>query len=386
MDRLQDRIAYFDNAATTFPKPECVYTTMDSFARDCGVSLGRGQHKLSAKASCLADETQEMILQLFHCTNKKTVFTNSATEALNIILMGIDIPAGSTVYISPFEHNSVTRTLNYLQKTKGFTIEQLAVNKNGYEFDIEGISKQFRTRKPYCVIVSHASNVTGAVAPVNEIFSQAKNYGAITILDMCQTAGLIDTDISSSIYDYVVFAGHKTLYGPLGISGFIAGYPERLKPVIYGGTGIESANQDMPLTSPERFMAGSHNTTAIAGLNAALKWIIETGIENIYSKEEQNTHKLIEILKEYDNIQIFEPNHRIGVVSCVFDEYTSDEIGQILSKQNIAFRSGLQCAPYAHKFIGTFPTGTVRFSVGYFNNDADFEMIDHVLKYIYENG
>ena len=244
----------------------------------------------------------------------------------------------------------------------------------------------YKRQPPHCVVISHASNVTGAVAPIRELFSLAKQHGAVTVADMCQTAGLIDTDISSSDYDYVVFAGHKTLYGPLGISGFICQYPEQLPPLIYGGTGIESANQDMPITSPERFEAGSHSSIAIAGLNASVKWLLETGISNVYDREQENKRRLIELLTQYDNIRILHAEKQIGLVSCLFDRYSSDEIGQVLSEQHIAFRSGLHCAPYAHRFINTFPAGTVRFSVGYFNSDEDFSMLDHALQYIYENS
>lgn len=291
-------IAYFDNAATTFPKPECVYKAMDDFSRNCGVSLGRGQHRLSSKASYIADETRELLLDLFHCSNKKVVFTNTATEALNIILFGINIPNHAVIYISPFEHNSVTRTLHQLEKTKKISLEQLTVNKKDYTYDVESIRKQFENKNPDCVIVSYASNVIGTIAPLKDIFSIAKQYNAITIADMCQTAGLIDTNISSNIYDYIVFAGHKTLYGPLGISGFISQNPEILPPLIYGGTGIESANQEMPEDSPSRFEAGSHSSIAIAGLNASLKWIKEIGIQNIYEKEQFNRQKLIDILEK----------------------------------------------------------------------------------------
>lgn len=379
-------IAYFDNAATTYPKPECVYTEMDSFMRTCGVSLGRGQHNLSSKASYVADETRELLLDLFHCSNKKVVFTNTATEALNIILKGIAIPDGANVYISPFEHNAVTRTLHSISKTIDFNLITLKVNKKAYTYDLVKISEQFKTDNPYCVIISHASNVIGAIAPLQEIFTEAKKFDAITVADMCQTAGLIDTDISSNIYDYVVFAGHKTLYGPLGISGFISSFPQVLPPIIIGGTGIESANQDMPNEIPIKYEAGSHSSYAIAGLKASLKWINETGIANIYAKEKENHNKLINILRKYNNIIFFEPKNFVGVVSCLFDNYSSDEIGQVLSQNDIAFRSGLHCAPFAHKFIGTFPAGTVRFSVGYFNDDCDFEKLDSVLKYIRDNS
>lgn len=359
---------------------------MDSFARTNGVSLGRGQHLLSAKASFLADETRELLLQLFHCSNKKVVFTNTATEALNIILKGLHFPNEANIYISPFEHNAVTRTLHYLLKNNDFNIIELAADKNTLILDTDKIKLQFEKNQPFAVIISHVSNVTGSVAPIEQIFTFAKKYSAVTIADMCQSAGLIDTDISSSIYDYVVFAGHKTLYGPLGISGFISSFPRELEPIIIGGTGIESANQSMPDEIPIKYEAGSHNTTAIAGLNASIKWIQNIGIESIYHQEQKNYNALREILDKYDNIHYFKPLEHSGVVSCLFDGYSSDEIGQVLSQNNIAVRTGLHCAPYAHKFIGTFPAGTVRFSVGYFNNEMDFINLDNVLKYIYENS
>lgn len=383
---MQEHIAYFDNAATSFPKPEAVYQAMDDCARNYGVSIGRGQHLLSAKAAYVADETRELLLQLFHCTNKKVVFTNTATEALNIILTSQIISEGCIVYISPFEHNAVTRTLHHIAENKHIKIRQLMVDSDTLCYDIHAIQQQFQDEPPHCVIISHASNVTGAVAPIRDIFSLAKRYNSVTVADMCQTAGLIDTDISSSDFDFVVFAGHKTLYGPLGISGFICQYPEQLPPLIYGGTGIESANQDMPMSSPERFEAGSHSSIAIAGLNASVKWILDTGIQNVYEREQDNKRRLVELLTQYDNIRIIQAENQIGLISCLFNQYSSDEIGQVLSEQHIAFRSGLHCAPYAHRFINTFPAGTVRFSVGYFNTEDDFSMLDAALQYIYENS
>ena len=383
---MQEHIAYFDNAATSFPKPESVYLAMDDCARNYGVSMGRGQHILSAKASHIADETRNLLLQLFHCSNKKVVFTNTATEAMNIILTPQLLPSGCTVYISPFEHNAVTRVLHHLKSTQDIKIHQLAVYSSTLQYDLDKIGNQFSEAVPHCVIISHASNVTGTIAPIREIFSIAKKYNAITVADMCQTAGLIDTDISSTDFDYVVFAGHKTLYGPLGVSGFISQYPERLLPLIYGGTGVESANQDMPTSAPERFEAGSHSSIAIAGLNASLRWLLETGIHAVFDREQKNKARLIEVLEQYDNIRIIKASDQIGLISCLFDQYSSDEIGQVLSERNIAFRSGLHCAPCAHQFIKTFPAGTVRFSVGYFNNDEDFSMLDRALQYIYENS
>lgn len=380
------KTAYFDNAATTFPKPEEVYTFMDSFYRECGVNVGRGQHKLSARANALMEETRELLLDLFHCPNKRIVFTGTATEALNLIIRGIDIPKGANVYISPFEHNAVTRTLNYLQKSRKFEIIQLDVNRDRIEYDIPAIENSFNNKPPFCVIISHASNVCGALAPLDIIFKAAKKHNAITVADMCQTAGLVDIDLSSNVYDYAVFEGHKTLYGPMGVGGFITKNDTTLPPFLYGGTGIESANQEMPNEIPIRFEAGSHNIQAIAGLNAALKWIGRIGLGKIFEQERHNKTRLLESLEKYDNITVIKPESAIGVVSCLFENYSSDNIGQVLSDHDVAVRTGLHCAPYAHKFLGTFPAGTVRFSVGYFNNDEDFQMLESALDFIEDNS
>lgn len=383
---MDNEITYFDNAATTFPKPEEVYSFMDAFYRRCGVNVGRGQHKLASEASALMEETRELLLELFHCQNKKVVFTSTATEAINIILQGINIPENACVYISPFEHNAVTRTLHYLQKSKSFEIKQLDVDKNNLTYNLDSIKTQFKLHKPYCVIISHASNVCGAIAPLEEIFTIAKKYNAITITDMCQTAGLVDTNLSSDIYDYAIFEGHKTLYGPMGIGGFVAKPSINFPPFIYGGTGVESANQDMPDEIPVKYEAGSHNILAISGLNASLKWIDSIGIDAISDRESEHRKKLLEILEGYDNIRVIAPSDGVGVVSCVFDGYSSDNIGQVLSNYNIAVRTGLHCAPEAHKFLGTFPAGTVRFSVGYFNLDKDFSKLREALDYIEKNS
>lgn len=383
---MMDKITYFDNAATTFPKPEEVYSFMDTFYRECGVNIGRGQHRLAARATALMEETRELLLELFHCSNKKIIFTNTATEAINLVLNGISIPSGANVYISPFEHNAVTRTLHHLQQASDFNIQVLSVDSNTLDYNISEINTQFEKQPPFCCIISHASNVCGAVAPVSEIFSASKKYKSINIVDMCQTAGLIDTDLSSDNYDYAIFEGHKMLYGPMGIGGIIAKPTIKISPLIYGGTGVESANQDMPDEIPVKYEAGSHNISAISGLNASLRWIRNIGIEKIYIKEQQLTKKLIEIIENHDNITVLKPKNFIGVISCVFDGYSSDNIGQVLNENNIAVRTGLHCAPYAHKFLGTFPAGTVRFSLSYFNSDEDLQKLEQVLDYIEENS
>lgn len=383
-----EHIAYFDNAATTFPKPDCVYDYSNQFYRTCGVNVGRGQHYLAAKAASVVKEARTELKDLLHCPNKQVVFTNSATEALNMILQGLTIHEGGNIYISPFEHNAVTRVLHHLQQNEKINVIQLAVDKQTLHYDLHAIENQFLEATPHWVVITHASNVCGVVAPIKEICQAAKKSNAITIIDMSQTAGLVDIDLALDIYDFAVFAGHKTLYAPFGIAGFISSFKYKPMPILFGGTGFDSANPNMPNTIPEMYEVGSPNICAIAGLLSAIRWIKQIGIENIRAQETKNKEKLMELLREYSNIKIIEPMNTdsIGVVSCLFDGYSSDSIGQVLSQQSVAVRTGLHCAPYAHKFLGTFPSGTVRFSVSYFNSDEDFDVLRNALDYIEENS
>ena len=379
---------YFDNAATTFPKPEAVYTELDSFYRDFGVNVGRGQHKLASIASNKVEETRNLLLNMFHCQNNKVVFTPTATEAINLILRSM-VQDRCIVYVSPFEHNAVMRTLHAIGKQKNIDVCVLPFDLNKWQYDYEQVRHEFSTKSPDVVIMSHASNVCGFINPFLEIFELAKKYQAVTVLDMCQTAGLIDTDLSTDVVSYAIFDGHKTLYGPLGVAGVIGRHFNEIEPLIYGGTGIDSANIDMPDEAPSKFEAGSINIQAIAGLNAALKWIEKTDISQIHRRESENRSRLLDILKSYRNIDIISPcdsDNTVGVVSCVFKGFSSDNIGNILSTLNIAVRTGLHCSPMAHQTLGTFPAGTVRFSVGYFNDDEDFEALERALEYIDENS
>ena len=381
-------IAYFDNAATTFPKPEEVYQFMDTFYRECGVNVGRGQHKLATRAAALISETRRLLLDLNHCPYKTVIFTPSATEALNLILWSLIWRDNLNIYVSPFEHNAVTRFINYAAQTFKFSVSTLAFSKEAYKYDLEKIKYQFGENRPDVVIISHASNVCGVIAPITEICALSKKYGSTNVLDMCQTMGLVDTDLSSDNIDYAIFAAHKTLYGPLGLGGFIMNPDVRPEPLLYGGTGTDSANPLLPDALPDRYEVGSPNVHAISGLNASLKWIHRVGINTIFETENGNHKRLVDLLLQYGNIKIvpLDVTLGIGVVSAVFDGYSSDNIGQILSERDIAVRSGLHCAPDAHRFLGTFPSGTVRFSVGYFNTNEDFRQLKEALDYINENS
>jgi len=382
------KTAYFDNAATTFPKPEEVYVAMDEQYRNYGVNVGRGQHKLAAYANSVMEETRTLILDLFHAKNKHVVFTSTATEALNLLLNNV-VKSGLNVYISPFEHNAVTRVLYHLKEGVDFNLFTLPFDVGSWEYKFDSILQLFADYPPHLMIITHVSNVCGYVSPIYRLCELSKQYGATNVIDMCQSAGLIDTDLSSDYFDFAVFDGHKTLYGPFGIAGIIGKSMSSFAPIVYGGTGIESANQSMPLDAPSRFEAGSHNILSIYGLNAALKWINHIGIDSIYSKEKANHERLMELLSKYSNINIVSPitkEKSTGIVSCIFDGYSSDNIGNILSQNDVAVRTGLHCAPLAHKTLDTYPAGTVRFSVSYFTDDYDFEQLEQVLDYIEENS
>lgn len=374
-------MAYFDNAATTFPKPNIVYEFMCDFYKNSGANAGRGHYGMAQSAGALIKDTRERIQKLLHCPAKQVVFTPTATIALNIIIQGLIKKGLRNIYISPFEHNAVTRTLHYFEEKGDIVVSKLHVNKE-LEYDMERIRFQFDDLKPELVIVSHASNVIGLVAPIEDIFATAKEYNAYTVADMSQSAGLVDTNVGLNCFDFAVFAGHKTIYGPTGISGFVMNPTLVLEPVLFGGTGFESANQNMPMSLPERYEMGTGNIAGMAGLNAALKWLDEQGIENIWALETQHRKRLLEIISRYDFLKIVGNNNEqrfVGIVSCVMDGVSSDSAGAIFDRFGISVRTGLHCAPLAHQFLGTYPAGTIRFSVGYFTSDEDFEALEEAL-------
>ena len=380
-------MAYFDNAATTYPKPEVVYSFMDSFYRISGGSVGRGQYAMAQTAGALVAETRELVQKVLHCPAKQVIFEPTATIALNIIIQGIVNLGVRNVYISPFEHNAVTRTLHYFEADGTIKVHKLIVSTE-LKYDLEKIRYQFENIKPDFVIVSHASNTIGLIAPVEEIFSLAKRFNAYTLVDMAQTAGLVELNVGLNTIDFAVFAGHKTLYGPTGISGFVMESSIELSSILFGGTGYESANQNMPESLPEKYEMGTMNIAGIAGLNASLKWIIEKKIETLKHKEDENRLRLLNIIKEYDYLHIVgnvDGERYVGIVSCIMEGISSDSAARIFEQQGISVRAGLHCAPLAHQFLGTYPAGTIRFSVSYFTTEKDFRKLRETLDYIEEN-
>ncbi len=377
-------MAYFDNAATTYPKPDEVYTFMDGFYRNHGGSAGRGDYALANTAKGIIDETRTLIQDLLHCPAKQVVFTPSATIALNMIIQGVIADGAKSIFITPFEHNAVTRVLHHFEQLGQITVTELSVSES-LEYEMARIRYQFDAARPDFVIVSHASNVIGLLAPVEEVFSLAKEYGAVTLVDMAQTAGLVDLNVGLETIDYAVFAGHKTLFGPTGISGFLMNPTAKLPPILFGGTGYDSSNQNMPDSLPEKYEMGTLNIAGVAGLNAALKWIKEQTVERLYQEEEERRQRLLQILSEFGFLTVVgnaEGRRYVGIVSCLIDGISSDSAGSIFSERGISVRTGLQCAPRAHQFLGTYPTGTIRFSVNALTAEEDYTELREVLEAI----
>lgn len=374
--------AYFNHAATSFPKPEVVYQAMDCHIRSSSGSFARST---VSKNKSMWVETRELLCELLDCPSKKVVFTSTATEAINIILQGIELKEGDNVYISPFEHNAVLRVLRFLEQEKNIHIRILTVNFSTLSYDLEKITHQFEQIPPDVLVVSHASNVCGVVAPIETLCTLAKTHHAITIIDLCQTAGLIDLSFNSNSYDFGIFAGHKTLYAPYGISGFLTSCNAPVKPLLYGGTGADSASETVPTTTPERFEVGSQNSYALAGLNASLRWNLEVGTVKIREKEQLDREKLLTLFGKYPFISlvgVVPEQEQIGIISTKFENLPCENVGMILREQGVEVRTGLHCAPLAHQFLGTFPEGTVRFSCGYFQTDEDFKTLERALQYI----
>ena len=382
-------MAYFDNAATTYLKPKDVYEFMDNFYRNYGGSYARGSYNSENPIINIVSNTRAKMKEVLNARNKAVVFTATATIALNMIIQGLikNNKVKKNIYISSFEHNAVTRILEYYKNKGDIEIDILEI-ENNYSYNLEKLRYQFDKKKPDILIISHASNVTGLIAPVEELAILAKEYSSFTVIDMSQTAGLLNINLNLEAIDFAVFAGHKTLYAPTGISGFFIKESIELETVLFGGTGYDSANLEMPNSIPERYEIGTLNLQAIAGLNASLKWIEQIGINNLYQKELENRNKIKKILKKYDFIKIIGDNEEanyVGIISFVIDNISSDSMAPIFSQKNIIVRTGLHCAPLAHKFLDTFPTGTIRLSTSYFTNEKDFEELIMLLDYIETN-
>ena len=375
-------MVYLDNAATTFPKPEMVYQAMDKMNREGAVNAGRGSYKLARDASKLIGETKDLIRRLVHVdASSAVVFSPSVTIAMNQIVNGMQLREQAVVNVSPYEHNAVARSIHELGKKKKLIIREIPLNSD-LEIDLEKMKYDFAIDKPDAVFCTHVSNVTGYILPVKKIFEEAKKYGSITVLDAAQSMGLVQIRADLMKVDLIAFAGHKTLYGPFGIGGFInvSGIP--LDIFISGGTGSDSLNLEMPSGKETRYESASCNIVAVAGLNAALK-VIDPGACMAHEKELGDY--LIKKLSEIRSVKMYVPKDReshVGIVSFVVDGYISEDVGMILDEDfDIAVRTGYHCAPFIHKYLKDENTlGTVRVGLGQYNK---IEQIEQLVNAIY---
>lgn len=373
-------MVYLDNAATTYPKPECVLKALDEANRNA-FNSGRGGYNVARHKTKIIDDVRNKLLKLNNIHNGKVILLPSATIALNSIIFGIDFQKGDNIYISPFEHNSIVRAVHELKKRIEINIEIIPFDKSTWELDEEKLSNMFVLKKPKAVLISHISNVTGYVLPYEKIFKFSSKYESINLLDCSQSYG-VELIKDTKNVSYIVFAAHKSLYASFGIAGYIKLKEDILKPFLYGGTGSDSLNLDMPLEFPNRYESGSLNIVAISGLNVSLDWLKE---QNIIDKEIELTSYLISNLRKLNKIKLFLPKDEtkcVGVVSIGVDGYLSDEVGQILNDEfDICVRTGFHCASLVHDFIDSkIYNGTVRISLGYFNSKEDIDVLIKALK------
>lgn len=364
---------YLDNAATTFPKPEAVYLAMDKANREYAVNAGRGSYRAAREATRIITETKQQLRNLIRADiNAAVVFTPSITIALNQIINGLEMRNNAVIYVSPYEHNAVARTVHKIANERNLLVKELPINEEDLSIDLEKMKYEFAKDRPEFVFATHVSNVTGYVLPVEEIFSEAKKYDAITVLDSAQSLGLIDISVSSIKVDIIAFAGHKTLYGPLGIGGFInvSGVP--LSTFITGGTGSDSLNLDMPTGAESHYEAASSNIVAIYGLNAALN---EVDTKQARKREQELTDILTSELSKNSRVKMFIPEKKkhTGIVSFVFEGMDSNDVGQILDEDfDIAVRTGYHCAPFIHKYLkDEVSLGTIRVGIGRYNTEKE---------------
>lgn len=379
---------YLDNAATTYPKPEEVYEKMDMLTREMSVNAGRGSYELARKATDVINGTRAKIAEFFGAEDvNDVVFTSSATEAANRVLLGYDFKENMTVYVSPYEHNAIMRTLEAVRKKTGIQIKLLATDNKGY-LDIEEIEYQFMCDEPDFVCINMASNVTGYILPFEKIAHMAKEYVAVVFADAAQAAGNIKINLKETDIDILIFAGHKSLYGLFGVGGFVTNSriferDKKLNPVIFGGNGEDSLNLDLPETGISKYEVGSLNVPAIGALKYGID-SIETDFNEIRQHEDKMFRYMLEKIEKLDGIIVFQKpekeeefeNH-IAVISAAFEKYASDDAGTILDGEyNIAVRTGYHCAPLVHDVIGSKKYGgTIRISIGRYTTKEDIDRL-----------
>ena len=369
---------YLDQASTTYPKPECVAKAVYEYMTGNGSNINRGCYENAYDTEEVVLETRELLCELFDGPDcKNVVFTKNVTESLNVVLKGFLKP-GDHVLVSSMEHNAVMRPIRQLEKN-GVEFDRVPCSEQG-ELKLQSMEALLR-QNTKAVVMMHASNVCGTILPLKEVGAFCKTHGLKFIADCAQTAGTMPISMKEMNIDVLCFTGHKGLYGPQGIGGFILQEEmiSAMTPLLSGGTGSISHTEEIPEFMPDRFEPGTMNLPGIFGLNSALSWINKVGIENIYNKERTLTRLFLEEIGKLDpkgeKIKLVgkkTEEGRTAVVSIQTPGRDVSEVAYLLDKNyGIMTRVGLHCAPSAHQTLGTYPTGTVRFSFGYFNTEEE---------------
>lgn len=378
---------YFDNGATSYPKAPGVGDAVKNYIENVGGNINRGVYRTAVSAENTVFETRELISEMFGYGDypENVVFTKNITESLNTVIKGL-LKSGDRVIVSSMEHNAVMRPLNSM-KNYGVDFIRMKCNENG-ELDIAEFEKKLANNNVKAVIMTAASNVCGTIMPIEEIGRLCRKYKAIFVLDAAQAAGVINLDMEKMNIDILCFTGHKSLLGPQGTGGFVIRKEivEKVDLFIEGGTGSLSDTEIQPSYMPDKYESGTMNIPGIFGLNASLKYILDTGIDNIHKREMELTERFIKKVKEIDGIRIIgkkDTENRTSVVSIDFENMDNGIVSHTLDKEyGIATRSGMHCAPSAHKTLDTFPRGTVRFSFGYFNTEEEIDYAVEAIKNI----
>ena len=373
--RTGDGALYLDNAATSWPKPPGVAAAISSFLEEIGANPGRSAHRTSVQAARIIYETRQAVADLFNAPDPlRVVFGHNITDALNQALHGLLQP-GDHVVTSSMEHNSVMRPLRQLEK-QGLELTCVPCAPDG-TLQAERVEDALRPNTRL-IALNHASNVCGTFLPVREVGEIALRYGLLFLVDTAQTAGAYPIDMQDSCIDLLAFTGHKSLYGPTGTGGLVIGErvnEKNLRPIRQGGTGSRSEFEHQPDFLPDMLESGTANTAGLAGLRAGLAWLNGQGLENIRRHEEHLCALLMEGLAGIAGVSVYgtgQASRQAATVAFNLHGMPPSEAGLRLDEEfGILCRVGLHCAPAAHRTLGTFPDGSVRFGLGAFNTEED---------------
>ena len=358
---------YLDHAATSFPKAPGVVEAISSFLTHRAGNPGRSGHSLALAAQAMVTEVRGLVASFFSAEEpSRVVFCQNATDAINLALWGL-CRVSDRVVVSGLEHNAVARPLAAITERLGVSVAHARSGADGV-LDLDELEGLLAAAPTRLVAMVHASNVCGTILPVAETAALAHRYGALFLLDAAQTAGVLPIDVRALGVDLLAFPGHKGLLGPTGIGGLYVRPGVRLRPLRQGGTGTRSEETQQPEALPEALEAGTLNTVGLAGLGASIRYVSERGLEAIRAHEQLLTAQLLEGLGSIPGVRLIGPadaTKQVAVVSITLEGWEPVDVGAALdSSFGIAVRPGLHCAPMAHRTLGTYPGGTIRFSPG----------------------